>query len=147
MNSSTDDSILLRLQFVSRLPGQKLPQGRNSSLEKPTLDLSCIENMVVFNVSKTQFFICQHDDLPHDSSLSLFSILLEFPIFVTLAIRITCLISKQASKRLGLLKHLWNFSPLELLTLHMEVLVLNGVCVLLVVPHILFSLGCSQGIS
>ena len=136
IHSYADDSTLhYSFQFEKRPTQQQLIDSRRMALEQLTSDLSLIsnwgrENMVVFNASKTQFLhLSTRHNLPHNYDIffentqlkpsSVLNILgVSFSRDLSWKDHITSL-SKQASKRLGVLRRLRSFfTPPQLLALY-----------------------------
>ncbi|KAL7647645.1 UNVERIFIED_CONTAM: hypothetical protein RMT77_001245 [Armadillidium vulgare] len=136
IHSYTDDSTLhFSFHFERRPSQQQLIEARRVALEQLTSDLSRIsnwgrENMVVFNASKTQFLhLSTRHNLPHNYDIffennqlkpsSVLNILgVSFSRDLSWKDHITSL-SKQASKRLGVLRRLQHFfTPPQLLALY-----------------------------
>src|ERR1044072_3127835 len=134
--SYADDSTLhYSFQFVRRPSQHQMIDSRRMALEQLTSDLSRIsnwgrENMVVFNASKTQFLhLSTRHNLPHNYDIffentqlkpsSVLNILgVSFSRDLSWKDHITSL-SKQASKRLGVLRRLQHFfTPPQLLALY-----------------------------
>src|ERR1044072_1084796 len=125
IHSYADDSTLhYSFQFERRPSQQQLIDSRRIALEQLTSDLSRIsnwgrENMVVFNVSKTQLLhLSSRHNLPHNYDIfentrlkpsSVLNILgVSFSRDLSWKDHIISL-SKQASKRLGILRYLLSF--------------------------------------
>ncbi|KAL7641293.1 UNVERIFIED_CONTAM: hypothetical protein RMT77_008431 [Armadillidium vulgare] len=136
IHSYADDSTLhYSFHFERRPSQQQLIEARRVALEQLISDLSLIsnwgkENMVVFNASKTQFLhLSTRHNLPHNYDIffentqlkpsSLLNILgVSFSRDLSWKDHITSL-SKQASKRLGVLRRLqYFFTPPQLLALY-----------------------------
>src|ERR1044072_6321218 len=136
IHSYADDSTLhYYFQFERRPSQRQLIDASKVALEQLTSDLSRIsnwdrDNMVVFNATKTQFLhLSSRHHLPHNydiffentqlRSLSLLNILgVSFSRDLSWKDHITSL-SKQASKRLGVLRRLqYFFTPPQLLALY-----------------------------
>ena len=136
IHSYADDSTLHYSFSFARVPTQKqVEDARKVALEQLTSDLSLIsdwgkKNLVVFNASKTQFLhLTTRHNLPHDYQIyfedtklepsSVLNILgVSFSRDLSWKDHITSL-SKQASKRLGVLGRLKSFfSPPQLLALY-----------------------------